>query len=166
MSTGQQQRRPAQKIVARWRCTPLIKIWQHITTVSFASAFFISSQGSLNTPMNGSKLVLSLTQILKISFFTEKCVFSTFPKKCFLGSFSWMGRIDTVHREKQQYSNGCERGFTNFFQTWICESLSILTLKVNVGVIMECLPQALTHIKVLCVPAAATTGNLPRGWGV
>ena len=34
--------------------------------------------------------------------------FSTFPKKCFLGCFSWMGHIDKVHRAKLQYCNGCE----------------------------------------------------------
>ena len=28
---------------------------------------------------------------------------SPFPKKCLLGSFSWMGQIDKVHRTKLQY---------------------------------------------------------------
>ena len=35
------------------------------------------------------------------------CFFGTFPKKCVLGSFSWMEQNKTVHRAKLQYWNGC-----------------------------------------------------------
>ena len=44
------------------------------------------------------------------------CVFfSTFPKKCFLGSFSWMGYTEKVHRAKLQYWNGCKNNIGRFF---------------------------------------------------
>ena len=60
-STGLGWQRLPPEIAARWRCIPLIKKWQHITTVSFVSAFIIVFTGKPKNAINRSKLVLNLS---------------------------------------------------------------------------------------------------------